>query len=198
MNPDQNPYPVDYLNQIAPQAAKPKANNIFVFGLIGGVILLAIMGVVLISSAAGGPTQKMHTLAARLLTLQDISTKSQKTLKSGALRSLNSSLAIQLANTNRDIVTPLAKNGVDVKKIDKNITLKEDGSAMRQKLEDARLNAVYDRVYVNEMNYQLDLLAALIKEIYTSSGDKTLKDFLMATDGNLQPIRKQLSDFTAE
>lgn len=198
MNPDQNPYPVDYLNQIAPQAPKPKTNNIFVFGLIGGVILLAIMGVVLISSAAGGPTQKMHTLAARLLTLQDISTKSQKTLKSGALRSLNSTLAIQLANTNRDIATPLAKNGVDVKKIDKNITLKEDGSVLRQKLENARLNAVYDRVYVNEMNYQLNMLTALIKDIYTSSGDKTLKDFLMATDGNLQPIKKQLSEFTAE
>ncbi len=199
MNPEQNQLPADYLNQIAPQQKKPMLNNKLVYGLIGGVVLLAIIVVLIISSSgSAGPTQKMQTLAARLLTLQTISNDSQKTIKSGALRGINSNLTIFLTNTNRDIVSPLAKSGVDVIKIDKSITLKEDGSALKQRLEDARLNAIYDRTYVREINYQLDTVATLMQDIYNSTGNTSLKAFLLATDTNLQPIKKQFAEFTTE
>ncbi len=198
MNPDQNPYPVDYLNQIAPQQKKLMLNSKLVIGLISGVVLLVIIAVFIINSSATGPTQKIQTLAARLLTLQTISSDAQKTIKSSALRSINSTLTIYLENTNRDIVSPLAKSGVDVTKIDKSITQQEDGSALKQKLEDARLNALYDRTYSREMTYQLDTVATLMQDIYSNSGNKTLKDFLQTTASNLQPITKQLSEFNAE
>ncbi len=198
MNPDQNPYPVDYLNQIAPQQKKLMLNSKLVIGLISGVVLLVIIAVFIINSSATGPTQKIQTLAARLLTLQTITSDAQKTIKSSALRSINSTLTIYLENTNRDIVSPLAKSGVDVTKIDKSITQQEDGSALKQKLEDARLNALYDRTYSREMTYQLDTVATLMQDIYSNSGNKTLKDFLQTTASNLQPITKQLSEFNAE
>lgn len=198
MNPEQNQYPIDYLNQIAPEAPKQGMNNKLFFMLIGGGLLVAIIvGILALTSGSSGPTQKMQTLSARMATLQTISSDSQKNIKSGALRSTNSTLNIFLTNANRDIAEPLSKNGVDIKKIDKSIQTKENGEALKAELEDARLNAIFDRVYAREMSYQLETIAALMKEIYSSTNSKSLKEFLENTDSNLQPIKQQLADFNA-
>lgn len=198
-NPNQSQYSIDYLNQIAPQEKKPGMSNKFFLFIIGGGLLVAvIVGILALSSGSNGPTQKMQTLAARLTTLQTISDKAQKNIKSGKLRSTNSSLTIFLTNANHDIVTPFGKNGVDIKKIDKKITSKESGTNLTKKLEDARLNAIYDRVYASEMGYQLETVAALMKDIYTNSKSKSLKEFLIATDNNLLPIKKQFQEYSAE
>lgn len=198
MNPDQNPYPIDYLNQIAPEAPKQGLNNKLFFMLIGGGLLVAIIvGVLALTSGGGGPTQKMQSLAARMVTLQSISSDAQKNIKNNQLRTTNSTLALFLTNANRDIAEPLLKNGVDVKKIDKSIQAKENGDKLTAKLEDARLNATFDRTYAREMSYQLETTAALMKEIYTSTGSKSFKEFLEKTDDNLQPIKKQLAEFNA-
>jgi hypothetical protein len=198
MNPDQNPYPIDYLNQIAPQAPKQGINNKLFFLLIGGGLLIAIIvGILALTSGSNGPTQKMRTLAARLTTLQSIAGDAQRNIKSGQLRTTNSTLNIFLTNANRDIIEPLSKNGVDIKKIDKSIQTKENGEKLKAELEDARLNATFDRTYAREMSFQLDTIAALMKDIYENSNSKSLKEFLEATDTNLQPIKKQLADFNA-
>lgn len=198
MNPDQNPYPIDYLNQIAPEAPKQGINNKLFFILIGGGLLIAIIvGILALTSGSSGPTQKMQTLAARMVTLQSISSDAQKNIKSNQLRTTNSTLGLFLTNANRDIAEPLLKNGVDVKKIDKSIQARENGDKLTAKLENARLNATFDRTYASEMSYQLETTAALMKQIYTSTGSKLLKEFLEKTDDNLQPIKKQLAEFNA-
>lgn len=198
-NPSQSPYSIDYLNQIAPQQKKPGMSNKFFFMIIGGGLLLAvIVGIFALSGFASGPTQKMQTLAARLTTLQTISAKAQKNIKSGTLRSGNSSLSIFLTNANRDIADPLSKNGVDVKKLDKNITAKESGTTLTETLEDARLNAVYDRTYAREMSYQLETVAALMKDIYENTKSKSLREFLDTTSKNLFPIKTQFQEYSAE
>lgn len=198
-NQDQHQYSIDYLNEIAPQSKGPKLDNKKFLMLVGGGLLFAIIvGIFVISSSSGpGPTEKMQTLAARLLTLQTIATKAQKNIKSSDLRSTNSNLAIFLTNASRDIVDPLGKNGVDVKKIDKKITTAEDGAALTATLENARLNAVFDRKYPREMAYQLGTVEALMADIYSKTNSKSLKDFLTATNNNMQPIKKQFEDFSA-
>jgi len=200
MNPDQNPYPIDYLNQIAPVQPKPGlGDKKFIFMVGGGLLLALIVGGFLLFGGGGAnsPKNKMQTLAARMTTLQTVANNSQKTIKSSALRSTNSTLTIFLANANRDVAQPFKNNGVDVAKIDKNITATENGDALTKTLEDARLNAVFDRTYAREMNYQLETVAALMKDIYMNSNSKSLKDFLTATDTNLQPIKKQFAEFNA-
>jgi hypothetical protein len=199
MDPNQNQYSIDYLNQIAPQQKKPGMNNKMFFLVIGGGLVLAAIVLILIMTSGGGansPTQKMQKLAARMTTLESVSKKSQKTLKAGDLRATNSTLTSFLTNANRDIVAPFKTNGVDVTKIDKTITTAENGDALTKKLEDARLNAVFDRTYAREMNYQLATVTALLKDIYNNTNSKSLKEFLTATDNNLRPITKQLSDFS--
>jgi hypothetical protein len=197
MDPQQNQYPIDYLNQIAPQQPKQGMNSKLFFIIIGaGVLLAIIVGILLLSSGGGGPKEKMQTLAARLETLQKIASDSQKNIKSGSLRATNSSLTILLTNANRDITEPLKKNGVDVKSIDKTVQTKEDGTKLKETLEDARLNAIFDRTYTREMTYQLETLAVLMGNIYDGTNSKSLKDFLLKTDGDLQPIKKTFSEFS--
>lgn len=196
-NQDPNQYPIDYLNQISAKPVQKTVNSKLVFVLIGGVILLAIIALFALMSGGNGPTQKMQTLAARLQTLQKVSSTAQKSIKSGELRGTNSSLTIFLTNATRDMVDPLSKSGVDIKKLDKNIVTKENGETLSKKLEDARLNAVFDRTYSREMTYQLETVAALMTDIYTSSKSKALKDYLLKTDEGLQPLKKQLAEFNA-
>jgi hypothetical protein len=82
MNPDQNQYSIDYLNQIAPQPKKPGINNTLFLAIIGGAVVVALIVGALMLSKGTGPTQKMEMLAARLTTLQTISTKAQTNIKS--------------------------------------------------------------------------------------------------------------------
>lgn len=199
MDPQQNQYPIDYLNQIAPEQPKTGTSNKKFLFIVGGALLLVIIaGIMIFSSSSGGPKDKMQTLAARMITLQDISSKAQKNLKSGSLRASNSSLVIFLTNGNRDIAEPLKVNGVDVKNLDKTIQAKEDGAELTKELEDARLNAIFDRTYTREMTYQLETTVALMGDIYNRTSSKSLKEFLLKTDENLQPIKKTFSEFSEE
>jgi len=204
MYPEQQPqnqqqYSIDYLNQIAPQQKKPGLNNRMFFLIIGGGLILAIIvgALTLFSGGNSGPTQKMETLAARIKTLQTISDASQVNIKSNNLRSINSTLDILLTNAYHDITTPLTNNGIDIKNIDKKITATESGDALTQKLTDAKLNAVFDRTYASEMNYQLNTVFILMQDIYTHVNSKSMKDFITTTTTNLQPIQKELDSFDA-
>lgn len=198
MYPNQNQYSIDYLNQIAPQPQKARLpDKKFLFLIGGGVLFIMIIGFFALSSGGTTPKQEMETLAARMTTLQTISNKAQINIKSGSLRGTNSNLTIFLSNANHDMVAPLKTNGVDTTRIDPAITKAENGEALSAKLEDARLNAVFDRTYAREMSYQLETVEALMKSIYAKTTSKSLKTFLESTNTNLQSIKQQLYDFNA-
>lgn len=197
--PQQQPpqYSIDYLNQIAPQQKKSAPNKLLVIiGILAFllVVTLAIAGL----SQLGGPSSsaKLQTLAARLETLQKVADKAQPNIKSNQLRGTNSSLNLFLANANRDIEEPLGNNGIDIAKLDKAIVAREDGTELNETLEDARLNAVYDRTYAREMSYHLSTILLLMDDIEQSTNSKSLDEFITTTKANLEPVKEQMSDFT--
>lgn len=197
--PAQPQYSIDYLNQIAPPPQKQGlSSRMFMMVAVGGGVLVVIVGLLMLLSGGGsGPTQKMQTFAARVQTLEKITTGAQKNIKGNDLRAANSNLSIFLANTDQGMTAPLEKNGVSVTKLDKNIVAAEKGDDLSAKLEDARLNAVFDRTYSREMSYQLTALETLMKSIYSATKSKSLKDFLQTTDNSLVPIKKQFDTFNA-
>jgi hypothetical protein len=195
--PTQSP---DYLNQIAPQT--PKALP-FKFGPRLLIIVAAILVVLIIiisvtvNIIVGSQRQPLQQLAARLVTTETIASDAQPNLKSSQLRSLNSNLEIYLTNTNRDIGQPLLSGGVNTTKLPESILQKESGDALSTTLEDARLNAVFDRTYAREMTYVLGNTLALMKQIKTSTGSTELRAFLDPAIADLTLIHESFSSFDA-
>lgn len=197
MNPDeQKPaYSIDYLNQIA---AKPKkkislsSNQTKIAGGVGLVLVLIIT--ITLVAALNRPNTQLEHLTARLQSTETIVGDSQNNLKNTDLRSQNSSLKIYLSNANLDIEPLLAKNRVP-SKLDSTIVKQEAGDDITNRLEDARLNAVYDKTYAREMAFRLGSIITLIRQIDNSSNSASLKDFLNTTMNNLIPTQKLLEDF---
>jgi hypothetical protein len=195
--PVQSP---DYLNQIAPET--PKALP-FRFGpkllIIAAAILviLVIIVSVTVNIAVGTQRQPLQQLAARLATTETIANNAQPNLKSSQLRSLNSNLKIYLTNTNRDIGQPLLSGGVNTAKLPESVLTKESGDALSTTLENARLNAVFDRTYAREMTYVLGNTLALMIQIRSSTGTTELRSFLDSAIADLTLIHESFSSFDA-
>lgn len=198
MNPNQPTYSVDYLNQIAPQTPKKSGLSrlqFIIVAVVGAVVLLTvIISAVLTSSYNVEPAKQ---LAARLQSTEVIVGNAQSKLKSSQLRTLNSNLKIYLTNTNRDITAPLLKDGINVAKLDKKLVASEAGTAITNKLEDARLLATYDRIYALEIASQLDTIVELMRQVNSSTNNKSLKLFLDNAYTNLEPTQKQFAQFNA-
>jgi hypothetical protein len=201
MYPNQQQPPTsaaDYLNQISPQAPKKRflgRKELIVASVLAALVLLVVILAVALN--AGGGTNTPKQLAARLISTQTIVDDAQSKLKSTELRTLNSNLSIYLTNTNRDIIEPLAAVKVDIKKIDKSITTAEAGTDITARLEDARLNATYDRTYAREIAYQLEKIGALMRQLYTSTKSVKFKTFLDGAYTNLAPTQKAFETFNA-
>jgi predicted outer membrane protein len=197
--PGQPYAPVDYLNQIAPQGPK---KPLFTFGIkqlvmIGGaLVVLVIILAAIVGSITGGKKDPLEHLSARLTATQAVVSAAQPNLKSSELRSLNSNLNLYMTNTNRDITAPLTSAGINVKKLSKSIVTSESTTALSARLEDARLNAVYDRTYAREMTYQLGTLMTLMNQIYKSTSNAQLKTFLESAYTNLKPTQESFANFT--
>lgn len=198
--PQPNPTPVDYLNQIAPQTSKKK---IFTFGprsfiLIGIALVVLVIAVsIIVNVIINTQRHPLEQLSARLNATATVVNGAQTKLKSTQLRSLNSNLKIYLTNTNRDIADPLLSAGVNVTKLSASVTKDESSDALTARLEDARLNAVYDRTYAREMAYQLATIVTLMKQIDSSTSNQKLKNFLDSAYTNLVPTQKAFEDFNA-
>ena len=199
MEPAQPPQPLsmDYLNKIAPQAPKSKLpftkKQIIIVGALGIAVMIVV--ILMIAVGSGGSKKYEQQLAARLIGTETVASDSTSKIKSSSLRALNSNLKIYLTNTNRDIAVPLAKDSIDVNKLDKTLLATESDTDANARLEDARLNGVYDRTYAREMAYRLATIVSLMKKIQGSTSNKTLQTFLVSALTNLEPTQKQFSDF---
>jgi len=197
--PPQQPLPTDYLNQIAPDSPK---KPFFSFGLkqviIGAVALIVLMLILvgIVNALTGGQKSSLQRLPARLAATEVIATDAQKNLKSSKLRSLNSNLKLYMTNTNRDIATPLLGAGVNTAKLSDSIIALESTTELSARLEDARLNGVFDRTYAREMTYQLGTLMTLMTEIYNSTRNTELKTFLKTSYDSLKPTQESFANFS--
>lgn len=202
MYPNDNPPPLpeDYLNQIAPKPQKRLgyfSKKPIVVGAIALGVIILIFVIVLISSGISNSIGSTERLAARLVSTKTTVDSATVNIKSTKLRALNSSLGIYLTNTIRDATPILAKKNIKIEKLDKNVALAESNAKMLETLEDARLNAIYDRIYASEMANQLDTILILMREIYKSSNGEELKSFLDNAYKTLEPTQKEFADFNA-
>jgi len=198
MNPPNGQSPLDYLNQIAPQAPKRQG-----FGLnlktvlIGGALLivLVIILAIVVNSTTSGRKTSWEQLSLRLATTEKVATSATPLIKSSQLRSYNSDLKLYLANTQRDLAAPLTALNIVPAKIDKTLVSKEAGTELTAALEDGRLNAKYDSTYAREMGYQLATILTLLKELYGKSS-ASQQTFLQTAYDNLYPTYTSIQSFS--
>lgn len=191
----------EYLDQIAPKAPKKQGFGFnlrtMIFAGIGAVILVIIIAVIS-SSISGNKMTPWYQLSLRLAATEEIANQSTKSLKSSALRSINSDVKITLTNTERDLAPVFERMKITPKKIPASIQKTETvkKTEMLTRLETGRLNAKYDSTYAREMGYQLATVLALYQALYSQSGPAT-KETLKASYDNLLPAQKTVSEFNS-
>lgn len=200
MQPDNQQLSSDYLNQIAAPAPVKKLNPLFLWGLIGGLLVLAIVAVVAIGAMSGTGTSSssLTAVASKLENLKKVSESAQKNIQSGELRSLNSSLTLVLTNANRDMAEPLKAKDIklkDEKKKESVVRITKEFEELDTRLEDARLNAVYDRTYAREMTFALKTLHSDMSVLYKNTRSNSLKEVLDTTDTNIAPLLDEFESF---
>jgi len=202
--PQPQPVPgpgLDYLNAIAPQPQSKTINPLILWGLIGAALITVIMIVIGMASGGNTPTKQLTTVGASAANLQKLTEGADNNIQSSELRSINSSLSITLANTNRDLAVPIKQQKINLKNVKKNKTVAAVAAGyaeIGERLEDARLNGVYDRTYVRELTFLLKTLHADMEELYNSSRSKSLKTTLETNDNNLAPLLESLEAFKAD
>jgi hypothetical protein len=200
MNPNENQQPtepIDYLNQIAPKPARKMDILRSKPVMFGGIAIIVLIIIVIIGSSLSGGTNTSEQLAARLISTQTVVDSANSNIQSNQLLSFNSNLNIYLINTIRDIKPILAKEGIDTNSLSSTVISAESNTKLLATLEDARLNAVYDRTYAREMSYRLDTTLTLMRQIYESTGNSNLKSFLENAYKNLAPTQAQFANFNA-
>lgn len=199
--PEQpSPYASNYLDQIAAPAPVKTLNPFVLWALIAGAIVLVVAVFLGINAASGGPSSSsVGSVGATLASLKVAADDAQKTIQSSELRTLNSSLALSLTNTNRDLEPVLEAQDIDVKD-KKNASVAAvltTFESLDRRLEDARLNGVYDRTYAREMTFTLKTLRSDMSVLYKSSRSNSLRSTLEKTDKNLAPLVEEFETFNA-
>jgi hypothetical protein len=192
--------PIDYLDQIAPKSKASFGFSRKQIAIIGGVVIVGFIGFAIIALTQGGKPNisvLSQQLVARNAATTPVSKEAQQNIKSRELSAINSSLTIQLTNADTGLVNAFTKAGVNVTKISETVTAAESNATIKGKLEEARLNSVFDRVYSREMSYQLATILLQLKTIYETTGNAELKTYLETTYNNLDPLQKQLDAFSA-
>lgn len=200
MQPNEPPqFSIDYLDQISSVPPKRSTGNdkLFFAVIFAGILVALVVGILAFLNTGGGSSSDMTRLSARLQNIQTISDDANKHITSSSLRATNTSLSLLLTNINRDIEEPLSALGVSSSKLDAKIVASEDTTEVTDRLEEARLNAIYDRIYVVEMTYQLETLMALVRKTEAGTKNSANKKFLTDTYQKIEPIQKQFSAFSA-
>jgi len=168
--------------------------------MIGAIILAVVVVFTLLAtiiSGLSGGTSSTERLAVRLTSTENTANSATANLKSSKLRALNSDLKLYLTNTIRDFGPILTTNKIDVKSPNEKIASAESNTKMLAVLEDARLNAIYDRAYAREMAYQLGTVLTLMRQLKADTNSNSMSDFLDNSIKNLVPTQKQFADYNA-
>ena len=192
-------FPVDYLNEIAPKQQPVQMNRFAVFGLIGGVLLLAFAIVMMMVNSQPNYTKQAQTTLARIETLQAATKEQQSRLTENELSSMNTTLTTSLGSMGTELKSSLKDAKIKTELIgDAKKTEKAYSDKLSKTLEDAYLTGALDRVYAREMSYQLSILKSYLQKLKTASGNrKAIADYVATNSKTLDAATKSFSNFTS-
>lgn len=191
--------PIDYLEQIAPKQKASFGFSRKQVAIAGGVILVAFIGIAVATILQGSKPNIAalgQQVTKRVGATKFIAKNAQENFRSRELDALNSSLTIQLTNAGTGLTNAFTAAGVPVGNA-KEAEADDTSAETTQKLEDARLNGVFDRVYAREMSYRLTMIMVQLDSIHKMTDNAELRTYLETTYKNLEPLQKQLEEYSA-
>lgn len=201
--PDVQPpsdFPVDYLDQIAPQQQKT-VNKFAVFGLIGGIITATIVAFVLLTSTGNEPpAAQMQQALDRINTLQKVASAQQRHLTENDLSQANATLDSALGSMATDLTALMKSKGVKVSTGKSTKTAKAEVvylAALQKKLDDAYQRGRLDRNYTSQMRYELTILDSKLTKLRISGKSKSITEFCTAASANIAAILRAYDAYDA-
>lgn len=200
--PTQQPYsqppqitnPSSYLDQIAPPTVK-KFTFLKKKPILIGIISVFVLIIYLIISNLPKPVTLSESLGARLMYTSQIASNANVTIRSAKLRSINTNLKTTLLNVTRDIRPFLLQEKIVYGSFSSGAIAAETSAPVLLQLEDARLNAVYDRAYSSEMSYRLSTILTLIDQVSNNTNNAAYRQFLANAKKNLEPVQIEFAVF---
>lgn len=207
----------DYLDKIASEARPLTASapgflgsalhlsmkQLKIIGIAIAAIFLVLI-IAMIASSGNKNTERDYVDTAYLRTkdlskvIDDYRTK----IRSSELRSMTMSLKSVLLETNYALSSTLTNN-FEAKNPDtpeKESTATDETAIIGEltaSLEEARLNALLDRVFAREYTYQISLLISLETDIINRTKIDLLKSSLTSSRSNLETLHEQFDNFSA-
>lgn len=187
-----------YLDQITastrPSQSKqsPFSSLIFKIAALGiGLTVIIIIFGSLLGAANNKERDLSEQLSIRMTNLSETINTYNSSVKSPELRSIGTSFSTVLANTNRDLSNYLvAKYNFDPKKANQKMLQSETQliEDLNTALEDARLNGILDRTYVNKLNLEITLLLSLESDILSRTTNSDLQNILQNSTSSLESL----------
>lgn len=146
--------------------------------------------------SSGGPsqTERISSFIYRVQALDKLSSDNAKIIQSSDLRALNSSMSTILTGVDTAMQESLGKEN-KAKKPPKDSPITAEYEKITKKLDDARLNVVFDRAYAREVAYQLNKLRAEMNYIYDGTKSKSLRTSLEKADADIKKLSEDFSKF---
>lgn len=192
-----------YLQKISvkpPKTATPLFSKKIIIPLIAvAVISILIIIFGLIFGRTPKSLDSTLRLNARTTNLIKTLDTYNKNLKSSDLRAMGSSLKTILQSTSAPLASSVKDDFGKVNKSTSESIASEETdyiTNVNTTLENARLNAILDRTYVNEIGYQIAMLRALEQECYDTTKNDALKSSLESSMSSLNNLYEQFANFT--
>lgn len=192
-------YSVDYLDQMSVGGGGSQPiDKKFIYlgaGLGAALILVAALFIFQPKSATDNVPVKLYTT---LVDTEKSTIDSRRILKSSKLTSINGSVRTLLTNAQRDMEEPLTNIGQKPTAL-KSAAIKKPyhDEKFAAALEDARLNAVYDRVYANEINTKLKYIIIYMESIKKSSKSKSMQSFVDKNMPSFKTLQESVDEYQA-
>lgn len=190
--PNPADYSIDYLNSIAPNQQKT-VGKFAIFGLIGGIVIAAIVAVILISAPKGSSSaQLIPPLEARIETLKTVTSAQQKRLNENKISETNASLNSALGTMTTDLEN-LASN--KSKKKVSTTSEKTYAEKLTKTLDEAYQRGTLDRTYTSQMIYELTILDSKISSLKKASKAKDVQAFTETAANNIDLVLQSYNAF---
>lgn len=160
-----------------------------------GVFVIAVSLIVAFSGKDN--TADLQQMTIRLTNMGLTAKTVQPNLRSNNLQSTNSIFQLWLTGNQVKAISLLKKAGVQKSQYNKQTVATEKGlaTALDAKFEDARLNAILDRVYASTMAAETDKMITLFDIMSRESKAKPIREFAKTAETNLKPIQKSFKDY---